>query len=343
MMFKYKLVNTPPLTQSTNSGPGEKGNYSWIVRLYPPRDNAGAEWMAHAINSFLIRERGAKVNVIMPNPPTTNFERVKIFDIEEKDQITKVIDNSSILFSHLSHEAATVKTGALLKKPVILVMHNSFNYKHLEIYKEMLPNNLYLIHNSHWIKKYYEPLKIPSIVVHPPVDYRDYSVASSNEYITLINCCSNKGINTFINIAKEMPDFKFLGVKGAYDKQFTNTLPNILYIENTPNIKEIYGKTSIVLMPSKYESWGRVAVEAMSSGIPVIAHPTPGLLESCGEAGIFCDRNDTAAWVNEIRKLKSDKAYYEKYSALCKRRAQELNPDSQLIALSNWLDKIEWK
>ncbi|WP_262928542.1 glycosyltransferase family 4 protein [Streptomyces sp. CBMA152] len=49
--------------------------------------------------------------------------------------------------------------------------------------------------------------------------------------------------------------------------------------------EHVYSRSRVILMPSLYESWGRVAVEAFASGIPVIAHTTPGLVESMGEAG----------------------------------------------------------
>ncbi|MFI7020964.1 glycosyltransferase [Streptomyces sp. NPDC050164] len=45
------------------------------------------------------------------------------------------------------------------------------------------------------------------------------------------------------------------------------------------------------------------AVEALASGIPVIAHPTPGLREALGDAGTFVDRADYRAWGNTIRDL----------------------------------------
>ncbi len=45
-------------------------------------------------------------------------------------------------------------------------------------------------------------------------------------------------------------------------------------------------KTKLILMPSKQESWGRVATEAHCSGIPVIASDVEGLPESVGEGGI---------------------------------------------------------
>ncbi|MFI1769152.1 glycosyltransferase family 4 protein [Streptomyces sp. NPDC020800] len=60
--------------------------------------------------------------------------------------------------------------------------------------------------------------------------------------------------------------------------------------------EHVYSRSRVMLMPSLYESWGRVAVEAFASGIPVIAHPTPGLVESLGEAGIFAYRDDLNAW-----------------------------------------------
>lgn len=141
-----------------------------------------------------------------------------------------------------------------------------------------------------------------------------------------------------------MPDVQFLGVKGGYDGQIIKKgLPNLTYVDNTPYIQSMYAKTDILLVPSKEESWGRVAVEAMSSGIPVIAHPTPGLLESCGTAGIFCNRNDISAWVREIRKLKDDAEWRRSVSEKCLERAKELDPKKQLDEMATWLSNIKWR
>jgi glycosyltransferase involved in cell wall biosynthesis len=114
-------------------------------------------------------------------------------------------------------------------------------------------------------------------------------------------------------------------------------------MDNTPYIQSVYAKTDILLVPSKEESWGRVAVEAMSSGIPVIAHPTPGLLESCHSAGIFCDRNNISAWVKEIRRLKNDAAWRKEVSEKCLARAKDLDPKPQLDEMAKWLSNIHWR
>ncbi|MFE2879219.1 hypothetical protein ACFXG6_32815 [Streptomyces roseus] len=45
----------------------------------------------------------------------------------------------------------------------------------------------------------------------------------------------------------------------------------------------------------------RVAVQAFSSGIPVIAHPTLGLIESLGSAGIYAYRDDLNAWLDALQ------------------------------------------
>lgn len=90
-------------------------------------------------------------------------------------------------------------------------------------------------------------------------------------------------------------------------------------------------------MPSKRESWGRVAVESMSLGIPVIAHPTQGLKESLGEAGLFASRYKPEEWIGLIRKLKSDPWFYSRKSMEGKIRAQELYRPDQLEELETWL------
>lgn len=317
--------------------------YTWFIHMYPPAHNAGAEWMAHAMNQSLV-QNGARVNVVLNKTTVTEFERIHIIDRTNKEQVDLAISHSAVFLSHLDNEIRAVKTAMKYKRPLVLVMHNNYRKHYLQEFRRMLGKNLYLVHNSYWIKEWYSQYNIPSIVVYPPVSWQEYKTDTSREYVTLINVNKNKGGQVLIDIAKAMPDISFLGVKGGYDGQiFDRTVKNLTYAENTPNIKDLYAKTDILLVPSKEESWGRVAVEAMSSGIPVIAHPTPGLLESCGSAGIFCDRNNIQAWVREIRRLKEDKEYYQKKSEACSARAKELDPSPQLRELSEWLATLRWR
>ena len=91
-------------------------------------------------------------------------------------------------------------------------------------------------------------------------------------------------------------------------------------------------------MPSSYESWGRAGVEALASGIPVIAHPTPGLCESLGEAGVFIDLRDVDGYEMAIRKLLSSRTEYALVSKRAKARSAELDPAGDL---ATWCDAVE--
>jgi len=316
---------------------------TWLIHMYPPIHNAGAEWMAHAMNASLIAEN-YKVNVVLNKADLREFERVHIVDKHDTRLVDSVVQHSSVLISHLDMELNAVQTAIAAKRPIVLVMHNNYRKKYLREFMRIIPKNIYLINNSYWIQKYYSEFNINSIVVFPPVYWKEYKTDSSHEYVTLINLNSNKGGLVLYKIAKAMPDVKFLGVKGGYDGQIIKKgLPNLTYMDNTSYIQSIYSKTDILIVPSKEESWGRVAVEAMSSGIPVIAAPTPGLIESCGEAGIFCKRDDIDGWVREIRHLKDDKEHYKRISESCSRRAKELDPTPQLKEMAEWLKGLKWR
>jgi glycosyltransferase involved in cell wall biosynthesis len=316
---------------------------TWIIHKYVPAHNAGSEWMAHAMNKYLIQNEGYRVNVIVNTSPVSEFERVHISQREYTERNEKFIRHSSLILSHHNQEPNAIRTAALAERPIVLLMHDDGRKPYLQEYVRLASRkNIHLIHNSYWLKEYYSIFGFNSIVVHPPVDWREYVTETSREYVVLINCNRNKGGDLLIEIAKEMPDVQFLGVKGAYNKQIVDPrIPNITYIPQTSYIKEIYSKTDILLMPSIEESWGRTAIEAMSSGIPVIANPTPGLLESCGDAGIFCKRV-VGEWVKEIRRLKTDTEYYNSVSSKCKARAKELEPEKQLKSMSQWLKTLKW-
>jgi len=175
--------------------------------------------------------------------------------------------------------------------------------------------------------------------VWPLVDFREYAVADKEpKYVTLSNVNDNKGGKLLISLAKALPELEFLGIKGGYRKQITATgIPNLRYVDHTTRIKEYYKKTWVQIMPSKEETWGRTAVEAMSSGIPLVVSPTPGLRECCGEAAIYCDRDDLAAWVTSLRSLKKDEEHYKKRSTVASERARSLDPGPDLDRVEAWL------
>ncbi len=338
--FTKKSAKIPP--------PATEGKaLTWIIHMYPPYHNAGAEWMAHCLNRYLVKEHGYTIYVFIPSKsflgytyfdPTTIYEGVNVFNINDTIALETAVKHSTAICSHLDFSSSVRKYAKEKQKPYIHFLHNSFEAKKMQAWKES-PHPTYLIANSEWIRRFYEEFGFPIKVLYPPVFWQDYAVKRSNPtFITIINLNKNKGGDLLPEIARRLPEQQFAGVKGGYDKQIIDKkASNITYFPNTPHIQDVYEKTKILLVPSSYESWGRVAIEAMSSGIPVIANPTPGLREALGNAGIFCHRDDVLSWVREIKKLCTDPQYYSSMSAKAIARAKELDPLPQMDALAKWI------
>ena len=351
-VLKYNniILNEPIIPYDYKQDESRKVNdksITWILHNYVPIQNAGGEVMLHAMNKYLIQE-GYTVNVIVPTFPIKRYEDVNIYTFNDREQIQGVIQRSKFIGTHFHFSLMAVKTASIAKKPIIIVIHDEIQKPYLEVFNKIYSKeNIHLIYNSFWIKKLYNSSMIRSdkiIAVFPPVFWKDYQVETNRKYVTLINCNTNKGGYILIELAKLMPDIEFLGVEGAYNSQIKdNSIKNITYYKSTPNIEYIYKQTDIIIMPSKQETWGRVAIEAISSGIPVIANPTEGLREALDYCGIYVSYTDIKRWVNTIRKLKTDENYYKKVSQLCIKRSRELEPSLQLKVMEQWLQKIEYK
>lgn len=71
-------------------------------------------------------------------------------------------------------------------------------------------------------------------------------------------------------------------------------------------------KTKLVLVPSFYEGFGRVALEAMAAGTPVIASKVGAHPEVVGEGGVLLDLGTKDQWVNETVRLLEDSNDWKK-------------------------------
>ncbi len=66
-------------------------------------------------------------------------------------------------------------------------------------------------------------------------------------------------------------------------------------------------KTALAFVfPSRIEGFGLPALEAMALGAPVIASTAPCLPEICGDATLYADPEEPAAWVTAIGRLRNE-------------------------------------
>ena len=312
------------------------------MHLYPPEHNCGAEYMIHWMLKDL-QSKGHHIKVLLHQANKYRIRNNYVFDgIDVFPPNENVIDSlmrwSHAVFTHLDYTRWTIASAALYKKPVFHLIHNSHPYPEIIGAR----HNQHIVYNSLWLKKLLN-YQWPNFIMTPPVDYRIYDLKidpAKNEYITLINTNENKGGKIFEEIARQMPNKRFLGVLGSYDEQVKANLPNLTYVPNTSNISQYYRQTRILLMPSEYESWGRTATEAMCSGIPVICSEAEGLKENCGTAGIYIkNRNEIKSWVNAINRL-DDKKAYEEASRKAKARSREHDPRKALDEFEGWFREM---
>lgn len=250
--------------------------------------NAGAETTLHDVMRHL-KANGNEVSALLSKPCKDGsgsyvVDGIRVQAHSSKQDPFLYIPASDLILSHLECASRAYLIAKTHGKPCVQLVHSNVDWavtlgrKYADI----------LVYNTEWIKGYYEDqgVSVPSVVLHPIVEPKRYSVPTTREYITLINLSNgkepfyDKGYRTFYELAKRFPNEKFLGVEGAYGEQHIEDAPNVTFLKHTDNILEVYRRSKIMLMPSERETYGRVSVEAACSGIPTIASDTLGLREA---------------------------------------------------------------
>ncbi|HEX5119847.1 MAG TPA: glycosyltransferase family 4 protein [Pseudonocardiaceae bacterium] len=322
-----------------------------LLHLYAPHHCAGAEMAAHALLRALA-DRGHEVDVLLsrPHPEITQpytWDGVRVHPRRDKaDPVRWLADAGRaphVMVAHLECTNRATILGGLYGVPVVHLLHNT----HLPTKQALTRRPALAVANTRWMAEHLgawwdaeQPgqLMPPTIVIHPPVDPAVYRTTPGTQ-VTLVNCTPVKGSDTFYALAERFPRTHFVAVEGAYGVQDRRQRPNVKWLAHVPGhkMRSVYRRTRVLLMPSEYESYGRVAIEAACSGIPTIAAPTPGLREALGDAASYADRDDVDAWSAHLRRLLTP-AGWSAASARATARVNELHTDADL---DRWVSALE--
>lgn len=94
------------------------------------------------------------------------------------------------------------------------------------------------------------------------------------------------------------------------------------------DVRVAYAAADIVFVPSREESFCRIAAEAMMNGIPVVATDIPPLRHLLGDgAGLLFPPEDTVAAAEAIRSLVTDSSLRKQAGAVGRKRGEEFLPE----------------
>lgn len=318
---------------------------AWVHFGVPYR-RAGSETMLHTMMRELL-QAGVDVEVICSDMP----EAPAAWEVDgvpythrtprEAEAVLRAA-RPGVVVTHHDHAERAILAAKGIQARSVLLLHSDFDL----VARPLSRNPDLCIYNTQWVRKslagrFPQVDRGRSLIIHPPVIPDEHATATAGDRVTLVNLNRDKGVDTWHGAARLLPEVPFLGVRGGHGPQIEHGAPpNAELAPQTSDMRgDVWARTRVLMVPSRYESFGMAAVEALASGIPVIAHPTPGLREALGDGATFIDRDDHQAWADAIRGLYPDGPRRAEASAAARDRSAFLAGQSR-AELSMWVDTV---
>jgi glycosyltransferase involved in cell wall biosynthesis len=103
----------------------------------------------------------------------------------------------------------------------------------------------------------------------------------------------------------------------------------VLFLGETDDVPSVLAATDVLLLPSWREAFGRVVIEGMAMGVPVVATEVGGPAEiiDAGVDGLLLPPRDPERWGRELATLVDDPELRRRMGVAARRRAAEFGID----------------
>ena len=117
---------------------------------------------------------------------------------------------------------------------------------------------------------------------------------------------THKGHSTLIDAFHDVPGILELAGEGpqrARLEELARPLGDrVRFLGHVSDMAAAFARADVVVLPSLDEAAGSVLIEAMASGVPVVASAVGGIPELVGDAGILVSSRDRQAWIPALRR-----------------------------------------
>lgn len=322
------------------------------VRRAAPDHPAGAEWALHDAMAALA-DRGHECAIVSELGATrSRIDDVLVYSQpSEADAMQHFVD-SEVMLTQLEGVQEAQFLAASYKTPLVHLVHSEHQLEQLGV---MASCSALVVFNAAHVERANTWWPGPGTLLRPVIRAERVRTDQPGGSVTLVNLSHQKGGMEFIRIAERLPGVPFFGVQGAYgdqaygpdgipgygDNPSPAPLPaNMRASGPLRDIRDALGFARILLVLSATETYGRIAGEAMVSGIPVIARLTPGVAECCGDAVIYeAEERHIAAQVERVYR-DADEWQERSRWALARAATNEARNERELDALEAHLDRI---
>lgn len=356
------------LIDSLQGGGAEKLLYD-IISLLSDKIEPDVFVLTDENEVYLSKLRNANVNVIVKPRYISDSYRIVRF-------ISELVNNGQYDIVHANlfpiiYYCALAKTMCRCEFPrLVMTEHSTYNRRRqstLMKYIEKLVYSKYdlvvSISNQtdenlrHWLNVSDENDKFKIVENGIDVDFYSNAIPYEKEElfdeirdsdILLLIVGSIKPIKNqifMLDVLSELPEkYKLLIVGDGPQKKEVERCIGIKRLNKRvkllgfrDDVERIIAASDLVVVPSKWEGFGLVAVEAMACGKPVIVSKARGLSDVVGDAGISA--NSVSDYVKAIIMLEDD-SLYRLYSKRAKNRANVFNIEKTVKKYEELYEKL---